>query len=373
MAPAAAVPVLIDNDPLTRVVNASDTTNFVTVGNTGRLTATVVIRTPVGVNPGTVSSDPLDTLTIRNQPPITISGSQLSYNSSPIGSYAGGQQGESLEVTLSSASPIPVAAVSELLRHIEYSNPGANPSASRRLVTVTVSNGAGQTSMAASKEVKVVPYNDAPVITPPARPLVLVPGLTLGATVQATDPDGVLSYALSGSPPTRGLVTVDATTGDYTYAPAPSSYGAGGALTDQFEITATDPGLPGDLTRKSATQQYRVRITDLGAAAPVFTSNPPLETELGRVLTYTPQVNRGSIPGGGNLVFSLVDAPTINPGLGFDPSTGTITWPASWTMTMAPTADTYQRFGLLVVDQTTEVAAYQPILLKVRLPPQGSN
>jgi hypothetical protein len=373
VAPAAAVPVLIDNDPLTLVENASDTTNFVTVGNTGRLTATVTISTPAGVNPKTDSSDWLDTLTIRNQPPITIKGSQLSYNGSPIGSYAGGQQRKSLVVTLSSASPIPVAAVSELLRHIEYSNPGANPSASQRIVTVTVLNGAGQMSMAASKAVKVVPYNDAPVITPPARPLMLVPGLTLGATVQATDPDGVLSYALSGPPPTRGLVTVNANTGHYTYAPAPSSFGAGGALTDQFEITATDPGLPGDPTPKSATQQYRVRITDLGAAAPVFTSNPPLETELGRVLTYTPQVNRGSIPGGGNLVFSLVGAPTINPGLGFDPSTGTITWPASWTMTMAPTADTYQRFGLLVVDQTTEVAAYQPILLKVRLPPQRSN
>ena len=372
VAPAPAVPVLIDNDPLTRVVNATDPTTFVTVGSTGRLTATVTIPTQAGVNPGTVSSDPLDTLTIRDQPPIGFTGSQLFYNGSPIGSFAGGQ-GTPLVVTLSSALPISVSAVSEVLRHIEYSNPGANPSASQRIVTVTVLNGAGQSSLVASKTVNVVPFNNAPVITPPARPLVLVPGLTLGATVQASDPDGLLSYALSGSPPTRGLVTVDAVTGAYTYTPAPNSFGLGGALTDQFEITVTDPGILTDPVSKTATQLYQVRITDLGAAAPVFTSNPPLETALGRVLTYAPQVRAGGAPGGGNLVFSLVDAPAINPGLGFDPATGTITWPANWTTTPAPTADSYQQFGLLVVDQTTDVAAYQPILLKVLLTPQGSN
>ena len=365
-------PLLIDNNPLTRVINATDTTNFVLVGSTGQLTATVTIPTQLGVNPGTISSDSQDTLTLLDQAPLGFTGQQMFYNGSPIGSYSGGN-GTPLVVTLSSALPVSVAAVSETLRHLQFSNPGANLSASNRLITVTVLNGAGQTSVAVSKTVQVVPVNNAPVITPPTQALVTVPGLTVGGLVQSTDPDGVLSFALTGSPPTRGLVTVDAVSGAFTYSPAPNPNGAGGVLTDQFEVTASDPGIPANTTVKTTSQIYQVRVCDLGSVAPVFTTNPPLETVLGRVLTYAPQVSTTGLTAP-NLTYSLLGlSPGVNPGLGFNSATGTITWPAGWSVSPVPTADSYQRLGLLVVDQANQVAAYQPIMLKILLVPHTSN
>ena len=367
-----AAPLLLDNDPLTRVINATDPTNFVLVGSTGRLTASVTILTQLGVNPGTTSSDPQDTLTLLDQPPLSFTGQQLFYNGSPIGSYSGGN-GTPLVVTLSSALPVSVAAVSGTLRHIQFSNPGANLSASNRVITVTVLNGAGQTSVAVSKTVQVVPVNNAPVITPPTQALVTVPGLTVGGMVQSADPDGVLSFALTGSPPTRGLVTIDAASGAFTYSPVPNPNGTGGLLTDQFQVTASDPGIPADALVKTTSQVYQVRITDLGTVAPVFTTNPPLETVLGRVLTYAPQVSTNGLTAP-SLNYSLVGlSPAVNPGLGFDPATGTITWPAGWSVSPVPTADSYQRLGLLVVDQANQVAAYQPLMLKILLVPHASN
>lgn len=365
--PASAVPVTLDNDPLTRVVNATDPTDFVGANLTGRLTATATIPTTSGV-----TSDAQDRLTILSQAPLTVTGSQVFYNGVSMGSFVGGQ-GAPLVVTLSAGVPVQVVAVSELLRHLQFSNPSANPSTLARVITVTVQNGAGQVSTVANKSLNLVPYNNPPVITAPTRPLMTVPGLTVGDTVQATDPDGVLTYSLTGSPPTRGQVTLNATTGAFTYAPAANPNGAGGVLTDQFEVTATDPGIPTNATTKSASQIYQVRITDLGATAPVFASNPPLETVLGRVLTYAPQVTTTGLTAP-TLTYSLVGlSPAVNPGLGFDATTGTITWPAAWTLTPAPTADSYQQLGLLVVDTTNQVAAYQPLMLKILLAPHASN
>jgi len=367
------VPVLIDNDPLTRVVNATDTTNLVLANLTGQLTVSVSIPVQLGVAAGSVSSDPLDTISILDQAPLTLNGTQVLYSGTPIGSYSGGA-GTPLVVALGGTIPIQVAAVSELVRHLQFTNPGRNPSGSVRQISVTVQNGAGQSSVVSTKAVNVVPWNDAPTITPPSAILATVVGLPLTGSVIASDPDGAPSYAVTGSPPTHGAVTIDAATGSFTYTPAATDANSpGGLLNDQFEITVSDAGIPSDPTVKTAIQTYQVRITDLGAVAPTFSSNPPMETVVGDVLTYSPTVSTAGMASP-SLRYVLVSPnPGVSPALAFDPTTGTMTWPAGWTLSPAAVADSYQQLGLLVVDQTTSTSAYQPILLKIILTAHASN
>jgi hypothetical protein len=107
-----------------------------------------------------------DRLSIVNQGngagQIGVSGSNVSYGGTLIGTFTGGTNGTTpLVVTLNANANN--AAVQALVRDVAYTNVSDNPSAADRTVTVTVTDGDGGTSNVPVATVHVTPVNDAPV------------------------------------------------------------------------------------------------------------------------------------------------------------------------------------------------------------------
>jgi hypothetical protein len=107
-----------------------------------------------------------DRLTIVNQGngagQIGVSGSNVSYGGTLIGTFTGGTGGSTpLVVTLNASANN--AAVQALVRDVAYTNVSDNPSAADRTVTVTLTDGDGGTSNIPTATVHVAPVNDAPV------------------------------------------------------------------------------------------------------------------------------------------------------------------------------------------------------------------
>ncbi|MEG3061810.1 MAG: DUF4347 domain-containing protein, partial [Comamonas sp.] len=109
-----------------------------------------------------------DILLIRDQGAganlVTVSGASVMYNGLVIGTFTGGSNGNSLELTLTAnATPTTVSAV---LQNLAYRNSNtADPSTTQREVSISLSDGAGGTSAAALVHVNVLAVNDAPVVS----------------------------------------------------------------------------------------------------------------------------------------------------------------------------------------------------------------
>jgi hypothetical protein len=99
-----------------------------------------------------------DRLTIQNQGrfagQIGVSGQNVTYGGSVIGTFTGGQGLTSLEIHFNSAAT--PAAVQALLRMIMFSSAGTNPSGLARTLDVTVSDGDGETSVIGTKQINVM-------------------------------------------------------------------------------------------------------------------------------------------------------------------------------------------------------------------------
>ncbi|MBA3938027.1 MAG: hypothetical protein H0X38_11240 [Planctomycetes bacterium] len=353
-------PVALDNDPATVVVNATSPGAFVPPSGAGTVTVSLAIPTPVATAL-TPSGDAQDVLALKDQAPITVSGQTVLFNGSQaIGSLSGGTGGAPLVVSLSSSAPIPVSAVSALIRNLTFTNASSNPSAATRVATIIVQNGSGLSSLPVTTAITVVPVNNPPVIAAPAV-VATVPGLTVTGQTGASDPDSPITYAVTGSPPTKGQVSV-ASDGTFTYVAAAVVAGAGGLLSDHFDITVTDDF--GAIT----TATFTVRISDLGATAPVVTSNPPMEATTDGALVYQPAVSTAGLvaPVLRYVLIGPTPVPTLAPS--FSTSDGTLNWPA----VPQPTGGYYD-LGILVIDQISGSATYQPILLKVVTPPLGGG
>jgi Cadherin-like len=404
--PGLAVPVLIDSG--VQLFNASDTNvprQFAPAGNSGaNITAAITIpsgtRVAVHPAPAIQGGDDLDELGIQESgsvhpgPLDPMTGiTQLVYGSSfasgtPIGSFTGGRGGVPLVISLVSPSPLLVSTVEDVIKHLTFSNTSSNPSASPRAVSIQVVNGATSASTTVTKTVTVVPYNQAPVLSSPRRilavPNVAVPfAITRGAATDQTvvsldDPDGEVTYAITPAP-VKGTVSTTAVPGVFTYTAAVPTASVTGTIADQFTLTVTDNGLVSDgatpVSKSSTPLVIEVVITDVGAVAPIITSNPPFEAAQGSLLSYTPMFGQTYAPG--QLSFTLITSgPAMTPALGFSTSDGTITWPAGWALpngTGLEVGVVYQRLGILVKDLVNETAAYQPLMLRVVQAPSGSN
>lgn len=106
-----------------------------------------------------------DVLAIRNQGTgagqIGVSGGNVTYAGTTIGTLAGGSGTSDLVVTLNANST--PANVGALLLNLTYHNTNTGaPSTSARTVRVTVNDGAGGTSAAADVTVNITAVNDAP-------------------------------------------------------------------------------------------------------------------------------------------------------------------------------------------------------------------
>ncbi|OGT85407.1 MAG: hypothetical protein A3G86_08120 [Gammaproteobacteria bacterium RIFCSPLOWO2_12_FULL_42_18] len=129
-----------------------DSNNF----DTGTLTVSFV-----------TGSDPVeDVLAIRNAGSsagqIGISGSNVTYGGTTIGTFTGGSSGNALVITLNSSAN--AAAATALIKNITYENTNADPSTSNRTVRFVLTDGDGATSSNYDTLVTVNSTNNAPTI-----------------------------------------------------------------------------------------------------------------------------------------------------------------------------------------------------------------
>ncbi len=104
-----------------------------------------------------------DRLTIRNAGNIaTNANSEVLYIGVVIGTFTGGVGTTPLVVSFNSAST--PAKAQAILRNVVYSNNSDNPSTLPRTVWAQITDGDGGTSSAVTKQIVVIPINDAPVL-----------------------------------------------------------------------------------------------------------------------------------------------------------------------------------------------------------------
>ncbi|WP_437891022.1 Ig-like domain-containing protein, partial [Phytobacter sp. V91] len=108
-----------------------------------------------------------DVLSIRNQGTaagqIGLSGGNVTWGGTLIGTVSGGSNGTALVVTLNAnATP---AAVQDLVRGLTYQNISDDPSSTTRTLSVTVNDGDGHTSAPANIPIMIIPVNDAPLLS----------------------------------------------------------------------------------------------------------------------------------------------------------------------------------------------------------------
>lgn len=108
-----------------------------------------------------------DRLSIQNQGngflQIGVVGNTVFYQGTAIGTFGGGVGANSLFVAFNSdATP---EAVRALIRAVQFECVGENPSPLTRTVEFVVTDDSGGTSTPVSKQIIVIPVNDAPVVT----------------------------------------------------------------------------------------------------------------------------------------------------------------------------------------------------------------
>jgi hypothetical protein len=237
-----------------------------------------------------------DVLAIRNQGTgtgqIGVSGADVSYDGTVIGTYTGGTGTNDLVITFNANAT--TDAASALLRNITYANANANTvTESTRTVRFVVTDGAGGTSAAADASV-VVSSN-----TPPTAADGMVDMMQNGSHTFSTgdfpfsdvDPGDSLQEVKIVSLPTHGALTLDdvaVSAGQIISAAdiaklkyTPEANGSGDAYaTFQFQV--------GDGKSFSATHTKTIKVTALPtplpptppAPAPIVVAPPPVAPPL---------------------------------------------------------------------------------------------
>ncbi len=138
-----------------------------------------------------------DFLAIQNQGSgvnqISVSGSAVSWNGSQIATISGGSAGTAMTLTLTAAAT--PAAVQAALRNLTFHNQSPTPSLALRQLSVTVSDGVGGISTAATLTVVVQASDNAPVVTLPSPPTTWLQGSVeqvIDAGTGVTDVDNVV-------------------------------------------------------------------------------------------------------------------------------------------------------------------------------------
>jgi Cadherin-like len=197
-----AVPTTLDSG---FTVADPDSPNF----DTGSLT--------VAITSGGSASDQLG---IRNDGTgpgqIGVSGTDVTYEGTTIGSIEGGSGTTPLEITLNSAAD--TTSTQALLRALTFSNSSDNPTTDPRVIRIVLTDEDGAASNSVTKTVTVLPVNDPPSVTTNAGVTVLEGGsATISqSNLETTDPDNTpsqLTYTLiAGSGPAHGTLKKGAVT-----------------------------------------------------------------------------------------------------------------------------------------------------------------
>ncbi|MGJ6126467.1 Ig-like domain-containing protein [Mycolicibacterium sp. Y3] len=214
--------------------------------------------------------------------------------------------------------------------------------------TVTVTDGFGAT-VTTTVSVSIAPVNTAPTATVTTN----TPNATTGAvtgTVSGTDPNGdTLKYAAAGA--SKGTVTINATTGAFTFTPTAAARHAAASVTATTEKTDT----------------FTVTVTDgYGASVPVTVTVNIVAANTAPTVTVTkgaPDTSTGVVTGkatgtdaNGDVLQYSSPASTSKGTVTIDASTGTFTYTptaaarhAAAALT-ATTADKADSFTVTVTD-----------------------
>jgi len=207
-----------------------------------------------------------DRLAIRNQgtgsEQVGISGSNVTYEGTTIGTFTGGTNGFTpLVITFNASSS--ATSVQAVMRNITYENVSEDPSTSARTVRFVLTDGDGGTSNTETETINVGAVNDSPVITSngggATASINIAENSTVVTTVTSSDVDGgTPSYSITGGAD-QAKFSINSSTGELTFQAAPNfenptdadtdnvyevtvqvSDGAGGTDSQAISVTVTD-------------------------------------------------------------------------------------------------------------------------------------
>ncbi|MBT3570617.1 MAG: hypothetical protein HN494_17340, partial [Opitutae bacterium] len=219
------------------------------------------------------SVDASEVLAIKNvgsgSGQIGVAGSNVSYEGSVIGTFAGGSSSTALVITFTTADAT-IAAV-EALGHVITYEAGSGLNGQSRTVTYSLSDGSNAGTATVNVNVVGAPVNNAPVITSnsggPTASLSVAENQIAVTTVAATDADGdALTYTISGGAD-QSKFDLNSTTGVLTFKVAPdyeANESAAGNNAYVVEVNVSDGTI-------ADTQTITVTVTDVNEI-PVITS-----------------------------------------------------------------------------------------------------
>jgi len=245
-----------------------------------------------------------DSLSVGNQGTgagqIGVSGNALTFGGLPIGSFAGGAGATPLTVTFSGAAATPAAAQA-VARNVVFASTSATGGA--RTATFTLSDGDGQTGVAASK---VIAYNRPPVAAADSASVVGgSPATAVVVLANDSDPDGDPLTIVAVTQGAHGQVAIVSNGAGLTYRPAAGYTGAdsftytvrdgrGGSATATVSITVTEP--PAQVSQiflPLLAAAAPPRLPDLQVSMNVSPAAPQAGAPANIQVTVT---NRGSAP-----------------------------------------------------------------------------
>ncbi|QDT35916.1 cadherin-like domain-containing protein [Stratiformator vulcanicus] len=203
-----------------------------------------------------------DRLSINNEGTgfgqIGVSGSDVTYSGTVIGTFAGGTDGSTpLVITLDSDAD--QAAAQALVRNITFDNVSNTPDTTARTVRFLMADGDGAVSQAVTTTINVTPVNDAPVNTVPGTQTVSEEFTTIISGISVSDVDaggGTLTTRLQVS---SGVLNV-------TFSGS-ATISAGAVGTDDLTIS----GSLADLNNTLSTLTYTGNTEVTGTAADTLT------------------------------------------------------------------------------------------------------
>ncbi len=250
-----------------------------------------------------------DSLSISTAGDFSISGGQLSYQNTVIGTLTDSSGtandgvvtgSDSLTVSLTASTN---AITQALVRALSYQNSSDAPSTSARTVTVQLTDSSFGT-VSAAVTVNVSAVNDAPTISgTPATSV--VQGGSYSFTPSAQDVDSnTLTFSISNKP---SWASFDTANGALTGNPINSDVGT----TVGVVISVSDGVL------SSSLAPFNLNVTNVNDA-PTITGTPTTSIEQGVSYSFTPQASDAD---GDTLSFSIVNQPSW---ASFDTSTGAL-------------------------------------------------
>ncbi|WP_323666657.1 retention module-containing protein [Pectobacterium punjabense] len=296
----------VDGDTLSYTVNTQPANGTLTLdGTTGQYTYTPganfngndrFIVTVSDGNGGTTTSTVSIGVRPVNDAPVTADQSIATDEDTPVSGtiVATDVDGDTLSYTVGTPPANGTLMLDSATGQYTYT-PGTNFNGNDRFV-VTVSDGNGGTTTS-TVSIGVRPVNDAPVTTD--QSIVTDEDTPVSGTIVATDVDGdTLSYTVN-TQPANGTLTLDGTTGAYTYTPGANFNG-----NDRFVVTVSD----GNGGTTTSTVSIGVRpVND----APV-TADQSIATD-------------EDTPVSGTIVATDVDGDTLSYTVGTPPANGTLT------------------------------------------------